>query len=144
MWLRRTYSVCSHGSPTDVSLPGWQPVPGALGWPSAMFATAVCHHSGVVLLDGCHISRSNGLSKMPGTVLGRKEIGRQRKHLGSQQRGMDTLGFNSTMEHHCYGHKRDWASDLNGEMTILYGANLLFIAMWNTIWECEKVAVMER
>ena len=41
MWLRRTYSVCSHGSPTDVSLPGWQPVPSALGWPSAMFATAV-------------------------------------------------------------------------------------------------------
>ena len=31
MWLRRTYSVCSHGSPTDVSLPGWQTVPSALG-----------------------------------------------------------------------------------------------------------------
>ena len=44
------------GSPTDVSLPGWQPLPSALGWPSAMYATAVCHHSGVVLLDGCHIS----------------------------------------------------------------------------------------
>ena len=29
MWLRRAYSVCSHGSPTDVSLPGWQPVPSA-------------------------------------------------------------------------------------------------------------------
>ena len=30
MWLRRTYSVCSHGSPTDVSLPGWQPVPSGI------------------------------------------------------------------------------------------------------------------
>ena len=43
-------------SPTDVSLPGWQPVPSALGWPFAMYAMAVCDHSGVVLLGGCCIS----------------------------------------------------------------------------------------
>ena len=50
-WLRRTYSVCSPGSPTDVSLPRWwRPVPGALGWPSAMYATAACEHSEVILL----------------------------------------------------------------------------------------------
>ena len=53
-WLRRTYSSCSPGSPTDVLLPGWRlsrpdHVPTAVGWPSAMYPTAVCHHSGVVL-----------------------------------------------------------------------------------------------
>ena len=49
IWFRsHVEAVCSHGSPTDVSLPGWQPVPSALGWPCAMFATAVCHYSGVV------------------------------------------------------------------------------------------------
>ena len=36
-----------------VSLPGWRPVPRALGWPSAMHATAACDHSGVVLSGGC-------------------------------------------------------------------------------------------
>ena len=51
-----TVFVLTVAPQTDVSLPGWQPVPSALGWPSAMYATAVCHHSGVVLLDGCHIS----------------------------------------------------------------------------------------
>ena len=60
MWLRRTYSFCCPGNPTDVSLPpslpGWQPVPSALGWMSAMHATAACDHSGVVLLGGCCIS----------------------------------------------------------------------------------------
>ena len=44
------------GSPTDVSLSGWRPVLGALGWPSAMLAMAACDHSGVVLLGGCRIS----------------------------------------------------------------------------------------
>ena len=53
MWLRRTYSFCCPGSPTDVSLPGWQPVPSALGWMSAKHATAACGHSGVVLLGRC-------------------------------------------------------------------------------------------
>ena len=56
MWLRRTYRFCSPGSPTDVSLPGWRPVPSALGWRSAMDATAACDHSGVVRLGGCCIS----------------------------------------------------------------------------------------
>ena len=50
------YSFCSPGSPTDVSLPGWRPVPSALGWPSAMYATAACDNPGVVLLGGCCIS----------------------------------------------------------------------------------------
>ena len=53
MWLHRTCSFCCPGSPTDVSLPGWQPVPSALGWMSAMHATAACGHSGVVLLGRC-------------------------------------------------------------------------------------------
>ena len=35
---------CCPSSPTDVSLPGWQPVPSALGWMSAMHATAACGH----------------------------------------------------------------------------------------------------
>ena len=38
----------SPGSPTGVSLPGWLPVPSALGLPS--------DHSGAVLLGRCHIS----------------------------------------------------------------------------------------
>ena len=59
VWLRRTYSFCSPGSLTDVSLPGWQPVPSALGWPSAM---AACDHPGVVLLGGCCISYVNIIS----------------------------------------------------------------------------------
>ena len=50
------YSFCCPGSPTDVSLPGWPPVPSALGWPSAIHAAAACDHSGVVLLGGCCIS----------------------------------------------------------------------------------------
>ena len=53
MWLRRTYSFCSPGSHTDVSLPGWRPAPNSLGWPSTMHATAACDHSGVVILGGC-------------------------------------------------------------------------------------------
>ena len=45
------YSVfCSPGSPTYVSLPEWRPVPSALGWPSAMHATAERDHSGSVCL----------------------------------------------------------------------------------------------
>ena len=47
---------CCPGSPTYVSLTGWQPVPSALGWMSAMQATAACGHSGVVLFGGCGIS----------------------------------------------------------------------------------------
>ena len=50
-----------------VSLPGWQPVPSALGWPSAMYVTAVCHHSGVVLLGGC--LNSLGCYRLPPAVL---------------------------------------------------------------------------
>ena len=50
------YSFRSHDIPTDVSLPGWRPVPSALGWPSAMHATAACDLRGVVLLGGCCIS----------------------------------------------------------------------------------------
>ena len=30
----------------------------------------------------------------------------------------------STVEPHYYGHPWDWASDLNGEVTVLQGANL--------------------
>ena len=41
---------------SDASLPGWQPVPSAHGWPSAMYVTAVCDHSGVVPLGGRHTS----------------------------------------------------------------------------------------
>ena len=44
---------------TNVSLPGWRPVPSALGWRSAKYPTAACDHSGVVLMggsDGCCIS----------------------------------------------------------------------------------------
>ena len=68
MWPRshvaapHTHRFRSLGSPTDVVLPGWRPVPSALGWPSAMYATAECDHSGVVLLDGCHISATEFLS----------------------------------------------------------------------------------
>ena len=58
MWSRShvavPHSVCSPGSPTGVSLLGWRHVPSALGWPSVMYPTAVCDHSGVVLLGGCH------------------------------------------------------------------------------------------
>ena len=50
------YSFCCPGSPRVVSLPWWRPVPSALGWPSAMYATAACDHSGVVVLGGCCIS----------------------------------------------------------------------------------------
>ena len=56
MWPRRTHRFRSPGSPTDDSLPGWQPVLSALGWPSTMYATAVCDHSGVVPLGGRHTS----------------------------------------------------------------------------------------
>ena len=52
MWPRHTRMFRSPGSPTDASLPGWQPVPSALGWPSAMYSTAVCDHSGVTPLGG--------------------------------------------------------------------------------------------
>ena len=31
----RTYTFCSPGSPTDVSLPGWRPASSAVGWPCA-------------------------------------------------------------------------------------------------------------
>ena len=55
MLLRRTYSFFSPGCPTDDWLPGWRPIPSALGWRSAMHATAACDHSGVVLLGGCRI-----------------------------------------------------------------------------------------
>ena len=42
MWPHPTYILfCSSGNPTYVSLPGWQPVPNALSWPSAMHATEV-------------------------------------------------------------------------------------------------------
>ena len=37
---------CSPGSPTDVSVRWWRPVPSALGWPSAMHITASCCSSG--------------------------------------------------------------------------------------------------
>ena len=55
MWFRSHVAAphiqfCCPDSPTDVSLSGWQPVPSALGWPSAMHATAARDHSGVVLL----------------------------------------------------------------------------------------------
>ena len=50
------YSFCSPSSPTDVSLPGWRPVPSTLGWQSAMHAVATCDQSGVILLGGCCIS----------------------------------------------------------------------------------------
>ena len=56
MCPRRTDRFHSPGSPTDALLPGWQPVPSTLGWPSAMYATAVCDHSGVVPLGGRHTS----------------------------------------------------------------------------------------
>ena len=59
-WPSRTYSFCSPGCSTDVSLPS------ALGWPSAMYATAACDHSEVVLLGGCRISL--GLYRFPPTV----------------------------------------------------------------------------
>ena len=67
MWFRshvaapHMYSFCCPGSPTDVSLPGWQPVPSALGWMSAMHATAACDHSGVVLLGRWCTSLDYGL-----------------------------------------------------------------------------------
>ena len=54
VWLRRTlYRYCFPGSPT---LPGWRPLPSALGWRSAMHATAACDHPGVVLLGRCRSS----------------------------------------------------------------------------------------
>ena len=39
--------------PVAPQMSGWQPVPSALGWMSAMHATAACGHSGVVLLGRC-------------------------------------------------------------------------------------------
>ena len=51
------HGFCSPNSPTYVSLPGWRPVPSALGWSSAIYTTAACDHPGVVLLGGCYISR---------------------------------------------------------------------------------------
>ena len=48
-----THSNRDTGSPTYISLPGWQPVPSAVGWMSAMHATAACDHSGVVLFGQC-------------------------------------------------------------------------------------------
>ena len=53
MWPRHTHRFRSPGSPTDASLPGWQPVLSVLGWPSA---TAVGDHSGVVPLGGRNTS----------------------------------------------------------------------------------------
>ena len=47
--------------------PGWQPVPSALGWSSALHATAACDHSGVVILGGCCISFR--CYRLPPTVL---------------------------------------------------------------------------
>ena len=72
MWPRshvaapHTHMFRSPGNPTDASLPGWQPVLSALGWPSAMYATAVCDHSGVVPLGGRHTS--SDCSGYPPTV----------------------------------------------------------------------------
>ena len=68
MWPRRTYRFCPPGSPTDVSLQG-DSLPRAhkVGRPPYMYATAVCDHSGVVILGGCHISL--GCSGQPPTVL---------------------------------------------------------------------------
>ena len=34
--------------------------------------------------------------------------------------------------------------DLNGEVTILQGANVLFFVLWNTIWDSARVTVMAR
>ena len=40
-WPRRTHRFRSPGSPTDASLPGWQPVPNALGWPAVFFSSHI-------------------------------------------------------------------------------------------------------
>ena len=84
MWLRRTYSFCCPGSPTDVSLPGWQPVPSALGWMSAMHATAACDHSGVVLLGRCCTSLDCCL--FAPTVLATSRYGLLRAYTGEAGR----------------------------------------------------------
>ena len=84
MWPRRTHRFCSPGSPTDVSLSGWQPLPRALGWPSAMYAMAVCDHSGVVILGGCHIT--SGCSVQPPTVLAISRHGLLRAYTGETGR----------------------------------------------------------
>ena len=47
------FLLSRYSSPTDVSLPGWRPLPSALGWPSAMHAAATGDYSGVVILGGC-------------------------------------------------------------------------------------------
>ena len=66
MWPRRTHRFRSPGSPTDASLPGWQPVPSALGWPSAMYATAVCHHSRILLKNVNYDVKSHPLDYLTG------------------------------------------------------------------------------
>ena len=55
---------CDPGSPIGK---GRRPVPSALGWPCAMYATPVCGHSGVVLLGGCRFSL--GCKRLSSTVL---------------------------------------------------------------------------
>ena len=82
--MRRTYSFCSPGSPTEVSLPGWRPVLSALGWPSAMHATEVCDYSGVVLLVGCCISLDCSL--FAPTVLATSRQGLLRAYTGEAGR----------------------------------------------------------
>ena len=84
MWLRRTYSFCCPGSPTYVSLPGWQPVPSALGWMSAMHATAACDHSGVVILGRCCTSLDCCL--FAPTVLATSRYGLLRAYTGEAGR----------------------------------------------------------
>ena len=66
MWPRRTHRFRSTGSPTDASLPGWQPVLSALGWPSAMYATTVCDCPFFFPLGGRHTS--SDCSGLPPTV----------------------------------------------------------------------------
>ena len=70
MWPRRTHRFRSLGSPTDASLPGWQPVLSAFDWPSAMHATAASDHSGVVPSGGRNTSSdcSGWLPTVPATA----------------------------------------------------------------------------